>query len=72
MAAIVNARGPHLGLRRHTSEKSSPAGLYRPEFEHDACGVAFVADLSRPAQPCHGRDGLGQPVPPGAPGRQGS
>ncbi|MCW2632330.1 MAG: hypothetical protein JWR88_1292, partial [Pseudonocardia sp.] len=22
------------------------AGLYRPEFEHDACGVAFVADLA--------------------------
>lgn len=22
------------------------SGLYRPEFEHDACGVAFVADLS--------------------------
>jgi glutamate synthase (NADPH) large chain len=23
----------------------SPSGLYDPEFEHDACGVAFVADL---------------------------
>ncbi|MEP6462779.1 MAG: glutamate synthase subunit alpha, partial [Frankiaceae bacterium] len=23
-----------------------PAGLYDPAFEHDACGVAFVADLS--------------------------
>ncbi len=22
-----------------------PAGLYRPEFEHDACGVAFVVDM---------------------------
>jgi glutamate synthase (NADPH/NADH) large chain len=22
------------------------SGLYRPEFEHDACGVAFVADLA--------------------------
>ena len=21
-------------------------GLYRPEFEHDACGVGFVADIS--------------------------
>ena len=21
------------------------SGLYRPEYEHDACGVAFVADL---------------------------
>ena len=22
------------------------AGLYDPRFEHDACGVGFVADLS--------------------------
>ena len=22
-----------------------PSGLYRPEFEHDACGVAFVVDM---------------------------
>jgi len=22
------------------------AGLYHPQFEHDACGVGFVADLS--------------------------
>ena len=22
-----------------------PGGLYRPEFEHDACGVAFVVDM---------------------------
>ncbi len=22
-----------------------PAGLYRPDFEHDACGVAFVVDM---------------------------
>ena len=24
---------------------SAPAGLYAPDFEHDACGVAMVADL---------------------------
>ncbi len=24
----------------------APAGLYDPRFEHDACGVGFVADLS--------------------------
>ncbi|MGH9093617.1 MAG: glutamate synthase central domain-containing protein, partial [Acidimicrobiales bacterium] len=23
----------------------TPRGLYRPEFEHDACGVAFVVDM---------------------------
>jgi glutamate synthase (NADPH/NADH) large chain len=28
------------------------AGLYDPRFEHDACGVGFVADLS--GQPSHG------------------
>ncbi|MGA3352175.1 MAG: glutamate synthase large subunit [Acidimicrobiales bacterium] len=26
-----------------------PVGCYEPAFEHDACGVAFVADLARPA-----------------------
>ena len=25
------------------------AGCYDPAFEHDACGVAFVVDLERPA-----------------------
>lgn len=23
----------------------APEGLYRPEYEHDACGVAFVTHL---------------------------
>ena len=23
----------------------NPTGLYRPEYEHDACGVSFVVDL---------------------------
>ncbi len=27
------------------SQHPSPTGLYRPEFEHDACGVSFVVDL---------------------------
>src|ERR1700735_3351851 len=27
----------------------SSEGLYDPRYEHDACGVAFVADLRRPA-----------------------
>ena len=30
-------------------ERPQPGGLYDPAFEHDACGVAFVADLRRPA-----------------------
>ena len=25
---------------------AASAGLYDPQFEHDACGVGFVADLS--------------------------
>jgi glutamate synthase (NADPH/NADH) large chain len=29
-----------------TDFRVSPGGLYDPEFEHDACGVAFVADLA--------------------------
>ena len=32
-------------------------GLYRPDLEHDACGVAFVADLH--GRPSHGMVGLG-------------
>jgi glutamate synthase (NADPH/NADH) large chain len=29
-----------------TGERMAAAGLYDPSFEHDACGVGFVADLS--------------------------
>ncbi len=29
-----------------TGERMAAAGLYDPTFEHDACGVGFVADLS--------------------------
>ncbi|MGI8798827.1 MAG: glutamate synthase large subunit [Pseudonocardia sp.] len=29
-----------------TSHQRPSAGLYQPEFEHDACGVALVADLA--------------------------
>ena len=32
-------------------------GCYDPAFEHDACGVAFVAELERPAS--HRVVGLG-------------
>ncbi|HET6915031.1 MAG TPA: glutamate synthase subunit alpha, partial [Acidimicrobiales bacterium] len=28
-----------------SSTRTYPTGLYRPEFEHDACGVAFVVDM---------------------------
>ena len=28
-----------------SSSRPYPTGLYRPEFEHDACGVAFVVDM---------------------------
>ena len=42
-------------------------GLYDPRFEHDACGVAFVADLhGRASPPDHraGPDRAAQPRPP--------
>jgi glutamate synthase (NADPH/NADH) large chain len=32
-----------------TAETQQSLDLYHPGFEHDACGVAFVADLVRPA-----------------------
>ncbi|MCZ6674533.1 MAG: glutamate synthase-related protein, partial [Verrucomicrobia bacterium] len=28
-----------------TRNKKEPQGLYRPEFEHDSCGIGFVANL---------------------------
>lgn len=28
-----------------TQHNSSTEGLYRPDFEHDACGIGFVANL---------------------------
>ncbi len=31
--------------RNTVSKKVKPRGLYRPEFEHDACGVGIVADV---------------------------
>jgi glutamate synthase (NADPH/NADH) large chain len=31
------------------TRKDNVPGCYRPEYEHDACGIAFVADLKRPA-----------------------
>src|SRR2546423_3832741 len=34
-----------------TDQPSTAAGLYDPAFEHDACGVAFVAHLDR--EPTH-------------------
>ena len=42
-------------------------GCYDPAFEHDACGVAFVADLQRPASHRGRRpraDGAREPRPP--------
>ncbi len=36
----------------HAIKPSQAAGLYHPEQEHDACGVAFVAKLTE--QPDHG------------------
>src|SRR5215216_7172732 len=34
-----------------TSQKTSRRGLYDPRFEHDACGIGFVARLS--GEPSH-------------------
>ncbi len=45
MGAIVSATGSRFGARPQRQVGAGRPGLYRPEFEHDACGVAFVADL---------------------------
>jgi glutamate synthase (NADPH/NADH) large chain len=36
-----SAHAAHAG-----QETSQSTGLYNPSFEHDACGVAFIADLT--------------------------
>ncbi len=38
---------PYLTLNRicMIRNKNEPLGLYRPEFEHDSCGIGFVANL---------------------------
>ena len=42
---------PPEGVDEMSSVRPSEQGLYRAEYEHDACGVAFVARLD--AQPLH-------------------
>jgi glutamate synthase (NADPH) large chain len=42
------SQGQGLSQKQTLSQKrslSQEQGLYRPEFEHDACGVAFVVDM---------------------------
>ncbi|HEU4984541.1 MAG TPA: hypothetical protein VFT58_02780, partial [Nitrososphaera sp.] len=34
------------GARMTTAPRHDHVGLYNPEFEHDACGIGFVARLS--------------------------
>ena len=51
-----------------------PSGLYDPRFEHDACGVSFVAHLHGRSQPfdrCHGHRRAVQPRAPWRHGRGG-
>ena len=41
------AESGRVAQRTGTLAKGRPAeGLYDPAFEHDACGVAFVADIA--------------------------
>ena len=42
---------PPEGVDEMSRVRSAEQGLYRSEYEHDACGVAFVARLD--AQPLH-------------------
>ena len=42
----------HTTTQSTSGASSRPRNLYRPEFEHDACGVGFVVDM-------HGRRSLG-------------
>src|SRR5271170_3232540 len=42
----MSSRNARMRRIETTGERMAAAGLYDPSFEHDACGVGFVADLS--------------------------
>jgi len=44
-ANMAHVGGSHPGETRAGRRKTGTTGLYRREMEHDACGVAFVADM---------------------------
>src|SRR4029079_7576679 len=43
--------GPQVSDPLHPTVPAASAGVYDPRFEHDACGVGFVARLS--GEPAH-------------------
>src|SRR5580704_3821169 len=45
-ASSAGPGGRPPGTPREARTPAQGAGLYRSDFEHDACGVGFVADLS--------------------------
>ena len=45
----------------------APFGLYDPRFEHDACGVSFVANIKGVASRDIVSLGIGRPLQHGAP-----
>jgi glutamate synthase (NADPH) large chain len=48
--------GETTGARMNSASSLRPQGLYDPGYEHDACGVGFIADLSGRAR----HDTIGQ------------
>ena len=69
--ATTPANRVPVSLRRRAAAAPRPptAGLYDPRFEHDACGVALVADLEGRPVPPAGAAGRQRPRAPGPPGR---
>ena len=51
-----------------TTTQNPTKGLYDPAFEHDACGIALVADLHGPQEPRPRAPGRDRPRAPGPPG----
>ena len=43
---------PHTRPRALFSAHPESSGLYRREFEHDACGVAMIATMATPQASC--------------------
>ena len=58
-------------MRRTMQTPPGPSGLYDPRFEHDSCGVSFVANIKGVAQPRAGAHRPRRPDQPRPPRRHG-
>ncbi|NQT57901.1 MAG: hypothetical protein HQ557_02855, partial [Bacteroidetes bacterium] len=56
MQRAVRSSSP--GIKRNAAGALPAYGLYEPGFEHDSCGVGFIAHLDGEARHSIVRDGI--------------